>query len=82
MMGRDRSPPEGEQLKAQPQPESSAQPRRLLWPRDVAAILGVPERTLADWRYRGEGPRAFRVGRHVRYVESDLVAWINQRAAS
>jgi predicted DNA-binding transcriptional regulator AlpA len=51
----------------------------LLKPSDVAEILGVPEATLANWRYRREGPIGFRVGRHVRYLKSDVETWINEQ---
>ncbi|MGH8936884.1 MAG: DNA-binding protein [Acidimicrobiia bacterium] len=27
----------------------------------------MPAATLYQWRYRGEGPRGFRVGKHLRY---------------
>lgn len=46
---------------------------------EVADILGVPVRTLYSWRYRTEltGPRAIRVGRHLRYRPSDVDAWLD-----
>jgi len=53
---------------------------RLLSSRDVAAILGIPERTVRDkWR-EWELP-AYRIGRHLRWKERDLYAWIDQQAA-
>jgi len=55
---------------------------RLLTVQDLAAYLGVPVTTLYQWRYRGEGPRGFRVGRHIRYQWSDVAEWIeNQKKA-
>ncbi len=45
---------------------------------DLAAFLGVPKRTLYSWRYRGEGPVGYRVGRHVRYRREDVEAWLQQ----
>ena len=45
---------------------------------DLAAFLGVPKRTLYSWRYRGEGPVGYRVGRHVRYRREDIEAWLQQ----
>ena len=41
---------------------------------DVSVFLGVPVATLHQWRYLGQGPRAFRVGRHLRYDP----AWVRQ----
>jgi len=50
---------------------------------EVAAILRTPEATLRYWRHLGTGPRSFRVGRHVRYLLSDVESWVSdQRAIS
>lgn len=47
-----------------------------LWDIDqVAAYLMVPVRTLYRWRSCGYGPPARRVGRHLRYRPSDVMAW-------
>ena len=40
---------------------------------------GVPLRTLEGWRYRGGGPAFVKVGRLVKYRESDLQAWLDGR---
>jgi excisionase family DNA binding protein len=45
----------------------------------LADYLDVPVKTLYAWRYRREGPPAFRVGRHLRYRRSDIRRWIQQR---
>jgi excisionase family DNA binding protein len=45
----------------------------------LADYLDVPVKTLYAWRYRREGPPAFRVGRHLRYRCSDIQRWIQQR---
>ena len=42
----------------------------------AAAWLGLSPRTLECYRIRGEGPRFKKIGRWVRYVESDLAAWL------
>ena len=52
---------------------------RLLTPDDVAELLGVPRATLYSWRYRGAGPPAIRVGRHLRYRWSDLDQWLDDQ---
>lgn len=49
---------------------------RLLSPDDVAAFLGVPVRTLYQWRYKGTGPRGLRIGRHLRYRQSEVDTWL------
>ncbi len=51
-------------------------PEHLLTPAEVAIYLGVPEKTLAQWRSDRHGPLALRVGRHVRYRATDLEAWV------
>ena len=48
---------------------------RLLSTEEVARILVVPVTTLYTWRYKGTGPKAFRVGKHLRYRFSDVIAW-------
>jgi excisionase family DNA binding protein len=49
---------------------------RLMSPLDIARFLGVPLRTIYRWRSRGEGPRGYRVGRHVRYRARDVEHWL------
>ena len=53
---------------------------RLLSVDELALYLGKPKATLYGWRYRGEGPRAVRIGRELRFRESDIQAWLDQRA--
>ena len=53
---------------------------RLFSPDEGAGHLGVPVKTLFQWRYKGVGPRALRVGRHLRYRGEDVEAWL-QRVA-
>ncbi len=48
---------------------------------ELATFLGVPVATLYQWRYRRIGPRACRVGRHLRYDPADVRAWLAERAA-
>lgn len=47
---------------------------------EVAAYLGVPVQTLYVWRTKGVGPRAVRVGKHLRYRWSDVEAWLDEHA--
>ena len=54
---------------------------RLLTPAQVAEYLGVPEKTLAQWRSDRHGPLPLRVGRYVRYRFCDIEAWVDQQAA-
>lgn len=45
---------------------------------EVAAFLRIPSRTLYQWRYRGKGPPAYRVGRHLRFRWLDVEAWLEE----
>jgi predicted DNA-binding transcriptional regulator AlpA len=49
----------------------------IVTPGQLADFLGVPVATLYAWRYTGDGPPGFRVGRHLRYRWSDIEAWIS-----
>jgi excisionase family DNA binding protein len=48
---------------------------KLLDSDELAELLGVPSKTLADWRLRGLGPAFVRVGRHVRYEPAAVDEW-------
>ncbi|HZD24135.1 MAG TPA: helix-turn-helix domain-containing protein [Acidimicrobiia bacterium] len=54
----------------------------LLSVQDLAAYLDLPVATLYAWRYRGLGPSGFRVGRHIRYRQSDVDRWICDQVAT
>ena len=43
---------------------------------DLAEYLGVPVTTIYDWRVDGKGPCGVRVGRHVKFTVTDVLAWI------
>jgi excisionase family DNA binding protein len=42
----------------------------------LAAELGISDRTPAGWRLRGEGPAYTKIGALVRYRRSDLDRWL------
>ncbi|MEN3267103.1 helix-turn-helix domain-containing protein [Pseudonocardia sp.] len=53
--------------------------REPLWGvEEVSAYLGVPVRTLYQWRTKNYGPHGMRVGRHLRYKASDVVRWLDE----
>lgn len=52
----------------------------LLSIRELAAYLGVAEKTIYQWRYRGEGPMGFRVGGQIRYRPEDVETWLQRQA--
>lgn len=54
--------------------------QELLSANQVASFLGIPQKTLADWRYKHMGPAFVRIGgRLIRYKKSALVEWINSQ---
>lgn len=54
---------------------------RLLSAEEVAEFLGIPVATLYQWRHKGCGPDAYRVGRHLRYDPSTVRAWLEEHLA-
>ena len=46
---------------------------------EVARRLDIPKKTLYQWRYKGIGPRSHRLGRHVRYRWSEVLAWFDEQ---
>jgi excisionase family DNA binding protein len=44
---------------------------------EVAEYTQLPKNTLYKMRSQGNGPRAARLGKHLRYRSSDVDAWIN-----
>lgn len=54
---------------------------QLLTDEDVARILGIQRKTLAQWRSDGVGPPFVRLGGHggrIRYDLEDLKKWIEE----
>ena len=49
---------------------------------EVAARLRVPVPTLYKWRLESKGPRSIRIGKHLRYQERDVEAWIAEQIVS
>ncbi len=52
----------------------------LISPAELAAYLDVPQQTVYVWRYEGRGPRAIKVGRHIRFRWSDVKTWLEANA--
>lgn len=42
----------------------------------LAEILQVPIKTIKDWRLKGEGPVAYKIGNHLRYASADVRRWL------
>ncbi len=47
---------------------------------EVAEMIRTPEATLYQWRHRGEGPPAVKVGKRLLYERSAVVAWVEGQA--
>ncbi|HKY96352.1 MAG TPA: helix-turn-helix domain-containing protein [Gemmatimonadaceae bacterium] len=49
---------------------------KLLTTRELASMLGLKPRTVDTWRVTGEGPPFVRIGRVVRYRQSDIETFL------
>ena len=43
---------------------------------ELAEFAGVSATTLYHWRWEGKGPKAIKVGRYLRYPESNIEKWL------
>ena len=60
--------------------ESLSSIGRLWTVEDVSTYLGVPVKTLYQWKWRGEGPPVRKVGRHLRYEPAAVKRWVSKAA--
>lgn len=67
-------------MKTQLEPITGLDP--LLSVEDLSEYLGVPVTTIYDWRVDGKGPCGVRIGRHVRFAVSDVLAWVEAQRES
>ncbi|TQL50579.1 excisionase family DNA binding protein [Ornithinicoccus hortensis] len=70
------------QRRAPVQPKRPGEPvdeRKLWWIDDVALYLGVPRQTIYSWRQKNYGPPAIKVGKHLRWHPSTVIAWAKQQ---
>ena len=58
-----------------------ALPERLLTVQDLADRMQVPVSTVYQWRKNGTGPKAYRIGKYIRFRVSDVERWIERHAA-
>lgn len=54
-------------------------PIKLLNNAQTAALLGIRPNTLEIWRVQGKGPAYRKVGRLVRYVEAEVLSWLDSQ---
>ena len=50
--------------------------RQYMTETEVARVLGVEKPTMSNWRRARTGPPYFKFGGHIRYLEEDVVAFI------
>lgn len=58
---------------------STADPLTAITERDAARILGIAPITLTQKRLSAKAPPHFKVGRSIRYVLRDVLAWRDAR---
>jgi excisionase family DNA binding protein len=44
----------------------------------LAAYIGKPKKTIYNWRFRGEGPPAYKVGNSLRFRQSEVDQWLRE----
>jgi predicted DNA-binding transcriptional regulator AlpA len=49
---------------------------------DVSEYLGVPVKTLYQWKWRGEGPPVRKVARYLRYDAAKVRNWFDEQGAA
>lgn len=49
--------------------------KQFLTTKELASVLKVPVKTIEYWRYKFKNMPAKKMGRHVRYVLSDILNW-------
>lgn len=50
--------------------------------KELAEYLGIPQRTLYQWRTKGYGPPGLRIGKYVKYLPSDVERWIKEQGTT
>jgi excisionase family DNA binding protein len=58
---------------------AAARLERLLTVQELSDYLGIPVATLYDWRVDHRGPNAVKLGHALRYPESAIRDWIQER---
>ena len=46
---------------------------------ELAGYLGLSLQTLYNWKLRGEGPPAYKVGGRLRFRRSEVKAWLRDQ---
>ena len=64
-----------------PESSNSAETADEQWltPKDICTQLQITEKTFYQWRVKHLGPRAYRIGRHLRISRTDYDSWLSSR---
>jgi predicted DNA-binding transcriptional regulator AlpA len=54
----------------------------LLTPKQLSEQLATPTAVLANWRYKGVGPKFIKLGSSIRYRASEVEAWLDAQTRS
>ncbi len=52
--------------------------QRLIGPKELGELCGVPVQTIYSWMKRRRGPKAIRIGRHLRFRPEDVAEWLTE----
>ncbi|MDT0268312.1 helix-turn-helix domain-containing protein [Streptomyces sp. DSM 44915] len=62
-------------------PTATALPAQYLTPEDLVRLLQLPSvQTVYRWRKTHTGPRAVRIGKHLRYHPADVHQWLTEQS--
>jgi excisionase family DNA binding protein len=54
----------------------------LLTTQQLADLLQISVDTLYAWRSRGEGPPAYRLGKHLRFRPAEVSSWLERQLST
>lgn len=54
--------------------------RPMATPEEVAEYLVVSVKTIYDWRLKRIGPKAYKVGNHLRYRWAEVDKWVDEQS--
>ena len=54
--------------------------QRLMTVQELSDLLQIPEQTIYWWHGEGLGPKAIRIGKHLRYRPEAVEAWLDAGA--
>jgi len=60
--------------------KSEASTDKLIGVKELSEYLGIPEHTIRDWSYKGIGPKSYRVGRWLKYRQSEIDEWLETQS--